>query len=141
MTVQTRIYLPLTAAALRRLDRSGRLEPAPFTAYAVTTDLRREHPTADDEELEYLAFKDAARSGGEPSPVVAAADVDADAVTDLVEPAAAVSAIQVATAVSRPRVAAFHVVLPSSDAVSDGQVPDYAWYDATELSAVLDLLG
>ena len=60
MTVQNRVYVALDRAALRRLATAGRLEPAPFTAYAVTTDLRREHPNADDEELEYLAFIDAA---------------------------------------------------------------------------------
>ena len=56
VTVQNRVYVALDRAALRRLATAGRLEPAPFTAYAVTTDLRREHPNADDEELEYLAF-------------------------------------------------------------------------------------
>ena len=40
MTVQTRVYVPLTVAALRRLGTGGLLEPAPFTAYAVTNDLR-----------------------------------------------------------------------------------------------------
>jgi len=50
--------VPRLNILLASLD--DRLEPAPFTAYAVTTDLRREHPNADDEELEYLAFIDAA---------------------------------------------------------------------------------
>ena len=63
MTVQNRVYVALDRTALRRLATAGRLEPAPFTAYAVTTDLRREHPNADDEELEYLAFIDAASDG------------------------------------------------------------------------------
>jgi hypothetical protein len=140
MTVQTRVYVPLTVAALRRLQAGGQLEPAPFTAYAVTTDLRRENPIADDEELEFLAFTDAATPTIESSPaaVIAAADVDADVVTDLLAPAAAVSAVRVATAVPRRQVASFHVADPESG--PDGQ-PDYSWYDATELEAVLDLLG
>lgn len=140
MTVQTRVYVPLTVAVLRRLGTGGQLEPAPFTAYAVTNDLRREHPTADDEELEFLAFTDAstATTGAGPAPVVAAADVDTDVVTDLLAPAAAVSAVHVATPVPRRQVASFHVADPGSG--RDGP-PDYSWYDATELDAVLDLVG
>jgi len=139
VTVQTRVYVPLTVAALRRLGTGGLLEPAPFTAYAVTNDLRLEHPNADDEELEFLAFTDASTSttGAGPAPVVAAADVDADVVTDLLAPAAAVSAVRVATAVPRRQVASFHVADPGSG--PEGP-PDYSWYDATELDGVLDLL-
>ena len=141
MTVQNRVYVAMDGTALRRLAASGRLEPAPFTAYAVTTDLRREHPNADDEELEFLAFTDAATdaatdAGTDESAglarVVAAADVDADLVTDLLEPNAPVSAVRVAAAVPRRQVASFHVA-------DDGA--DYAWYDATELDVVIDLLG
>lgn len=140
MTVQIRVYVPLTVAALRRLGTNGQLESAPFTAYAVTNDLRREHPNADEEELEFLAFTDASASttGAGPAPVVAAADVDADVVTDLLAPAAAVSAVRVAAAVPRRQVASFHVADPGSG--SDGP-PDYSWYDATELDGVLDLLA
>jgi hypothetical protein len=133
VTVQSRVYVALDRAALRRLATAGRLEPAPFRAYAVTTDLRREHPSADDEELEYLAFTDAATvASGGAARVVAAADVDADLVTDLLEPDAPVSAVHVAAAVPRRQVASFHV---ADDAA------DYAWYDATELDVVIDLLG
>jgi hypothetical protein len=133
VTTQTRVYVPLAAADLRRLADRGRLEPAAFTAYAVTTDLRREHPTADDDELEFLAFTDAARPSGASARLVAAADVDADVVTDLLDPAEPVSAVRVAATVSRRQVASFHV--------ADVPGPDYSWYDATELDVVLDLLG
>ena len=84
MTVQNRVYVALTAPRCAGSATAGRLEPAPFTAYAVTTDLGRENPNADDEELEYLAFTDAASdaataaANGGPARVVAAADVDAD---------------------------------------------------------------
>ena len=138
MTVQNRVYVALDRTALRRLATAGRLEPAPFTAYAVTTDLRREHPNADDEELEYLAFTDAASDAatdaatGGPARVVAAADVDADLLTDLLEPGAPVSAVRVAAEVPRRQVASFHVA---------DEGADYAWYDATELDVVIDLLG
>ena len=138
MTVQNRVYVALDRTALRRLATAGRLEPAPFTAYAVTTDLGRENPNADDEELEYLAFTDAASdaatapANGGPARVVAAADVDADLLTDLLEPGAPVSAVRVAAAVPRRQVASFHVA---------DEGADYAWYDATELDVVIDLLG
>ena len=130
MTVQNRVYVALDRTALRRLATAGRLEPAPFTAYAVTTDLGRENPNADDEELEYLAFTDAASdaataaANGGPARVVAAAD--------LLEPGAPVSAVRVAAAVPRRQVASFHVA---------DEGADYAWYDATELDVVIDLLG
>lgn len=132
--MQTRIYVPLTAAALRRLRADGRLESVPLTAYAVTTDLRRANPGADDEGLEYLAFGDAARSGD--APVVAAADVDADVVTDLLAPGAPVSAVRVASAVARRQVASFHV----AERAPSGAEPEHAWYDATELDVVLEAL-
>ncbi len=138
MTVQNRVYVALDRTALRRLATAGRLEPAPFTAYAVTTDLGRENPNADDEELEYLAFTDAASdaataaANGGPARVVAAADVDADLLTDLLEPGAPVSAVRVAEPVPRRQVASFHVA---------DEGADYAWYDATELDVVIDLLG
>ena len=131
MSVQTRIYVQMTAASLRRLRDSGELQPAPFTAYAVTTDLRRGNPSADDEELEFLAFTDATAAGD--APVVTAADVDADLVTDLLDDGAAVSAVRIASPVSRRQVASFHVV--------DLDGPDYSWYDATELDVVIDALG
>ena len=138
MTVQNRVYVALNRTALRRLATAGRLEPAPFTAYAVTTDLRREHPNADDEELEYLAFIDAATDAasdagtGGPARVVAAADVDADLLTDLLVPGAPVSAVRVAAPVPRRQVASFHVA---------DEGAGFAWYDATELDVVIDLLG
>jgi len=142
VTVQNRVYVALDRAALRRLATAGRLESAPFTAYAVTTDLRREHPNADDEELEYLAFIDAASDvasdaatdagTGGPARVVAAADVDADLLTDLLEPGAPVSAVRVAAPVPRRQVASFHVA---------DEGAGFAWYDATELDVVIDLLG
>ena len=57
----------------------------------MTTDLRRSNPSADVEELEYLAFTDAAAGD---APVIAAADVDADVVTDLLDGGADVRVVQ-----------------------------------------------
>ncbi|MEO7234521.1 MAG: hypothetical protein ABIW80_04020 [Lapillicoccus sp.] len=143
--MQRRIYLPLSAEELRRLGAQGDLAPAPFTAYAVTDDLRRDHPASDEEELEYLAFTDAdAAASGEAGAagevrLLAAADVDESAVTELLDAGRAVSAVRVSTAVPRRHVVSFHVAEPAQGA--DGGLPAYAWYDATELDVVLDLLA
>lgn len=134
-----RIYVPVTSTGLRRLGDGGSLEPPPFTAYAVTTDLRREHPTADEEELEYLAFLDATTSQSRDGAAVAAADVDAEVVTDLLDAGVPVSAVQVAAGVFRRQVASFHVADAASKG-ADRALRDYLWYDATELDVVVDLL-
>lgn len=132
--MQTRVYVPLTVAALRRLGSSGAIGPAPVVAHAVTTDLRREHPAADLEELEYRAFLESSASGRQRARVVAAADVEAGAVVE--DPAAGhpVSAVRVSVPIARSWIASFHV------AVAAGS-PDYSWYDATELEVVLEIFG
>jgi hypothetical protein len=143
--VQTRVYLPLTVSELRRLGRDGTLAPAPIPAYAVTVDLRRERPGADEEELEYLAFLDAAGSGTAGTVrVVAAADVDADAVEELLAREAPVSEVRVTVPVPMRHVASLHVAEgPVATAAGNG-IPDlasgFSWYDATELDVVVDLL-
>ncbi len=138
-TVQRRIYRPLAVAELRRLGADGAVEPAPFTAYAVTSDLRREHPSSDEDELEYLAFTDAAASGAPGGvPLLAAADVDEDDVAELLDAGRAVSAVSISAAVPRRQVVSFHVAEPGRGA--DDGVPAYSWYDATELDVVVDLL-
>lgn len=137
--MQTRIYLPLTVAALRHLSRIGAIEPAPLTAHAVTTDLRREHGAADDEELEYLAFLDAARStaaGG--VRVVAAADVDDETLAEVLADDESLSGVRVSAPVPRRRIASLHVALDQPG--DTGKAPDLLWYDATELDVVIDLL-
>jgi hypothetical protein len=137
-----RIYLPLTVPELRRLGRDGTIEPAPITAYAVTTDLRRDHPSADEDELEYLAFLDAA--GSVPAGavrVVAAADVDADAVGEVLAGDASVSQVRVALPVPKRRVASLHVAEATGAGAASNGIPEFSWYDATELEVVLDLLA
>ncbi|MGP4114801.1 DUF6912 family protein [Streptomyces sp. 4N509B] len=51
-----RVYVPLTLPGLARLRRSGQVEPAPLTAYAVTPGLRAWYGADDQEELEYAAL-------------------------------------------------------------------------------------
>jgi hypothetical protein len=141
--VQTRIYRPVTVDDLRRLSSDGVLGPAPATAYAVTDDLRRQHAGADDEELEYLAFLDAARAT-ESARVLAAADVDDSQVDELLDGTLAVSAVRVTAPVARRQVVSFHVADPN-DASDAGEpasgIPAFSWYDATELDVVLELLA
>ena len=140
--MQTRVYLPLTATELRRLRESGRIEPAPMTAYAVTSDLRRDHPGADDEELEYLAFLDAAGSAAPDAVrVVAAADVDAEAVAELLAGDAALSQVRIAIPVPKRRVASLHVAEPTNAGETSNGIPEFSWYDATELDVLVDLLS
>ena len=158
--VQTRIYRPLTVAELRHLGADGTIGPAPFTAYAVTDVLRRQHPGADEEELEYLAFTDAVTTGltgsrgvvvgagdggDDAARVVAAADVDAEIVEAPDRPGQPVTAVQVTGPVSRRQVASFHVAEPAgsegASGAGAGGIPELSWYDATELDVVLDLLG
>ncbi|MFL6114699.1 MAG: DUF6912 family protein [Catenulispora sp.] len=57
-----RVYLPSTLSALAELHKTGRLAPAPLTAYAVTPALREWYTEGDGEELEYAAMTDAARA-------------------------------------------------------------------------------
>ncbi|GAA1960932.1 DUF6912 family protein [Catenulispora subtropica] len=57
-----RVYLPATLSALAELHKTGRLSPAPLTAYAVTPALREWYTEGDSEELEYAAMTDAARA-------------------------------------------------------------------------------
>ena len=57
-----RVYLPATLSALAELHKTGRLTPAPLTAYAVTPALREWYTDGDSEQLEYAAMTDAARA-------------------------------------------------------------------------------
>lgn len=57
-----RVYLPATLPVLAELHKTGRLTPAPPTAYAVTPALREWYTEGDSEELEYAALTDAARA-------------------------------------------------------------------------------
>lgn len=143
----TRIYLPLNASMLRDLFTHGAVEGAPLPAHAVTDAVRASAPSAGQDEWEYVALNDAARTAGallrpgERRRIVAAADVSAD----LLGPAAAAdsaveSAVVVTDAVPLRRIASVHVdgdaILEDDSAEDD----DLLWYDVTELPAVLDLL-
>ena len=78
-----RVYLPGTVPLLRHLEQAGELPPQ--TGFAVTPTLREWYASGDTEELEYVAFTEAARASlrlldADPAAprrrVVVAADVD-----------------------------------------------------------------
>lgn len=56
----TRVYVPATLAMVAELRRRGRLTAA--EAYAVTPALRECYSAGDEEELEYVAFTEAAQA-------------------------------------------------------------------------------
>jgi hypothetical protein len=138
----TRIYIPLNASGLRKLDTDRALGGAPFLAHAVTEAVRDSAPTAGQDEWEYAALNDAAQSSvsllpsGESRRIVAAADVT----PELVGPATAAdatveSAVSISDSVALNRIASFHV-----DADDASEDDDLLWYDVTELSAILAML-
>lgn len=57
-----RIYVPTTVAGLRRLLDAEQLQPLSGTAFALTPRLREAWLSDDDEELEYMAMREAARA-------------------------------------------------------------------------------
>ncbi|MBK6954866.1 MAG: hypothetical protein IPJ15_16615 [Actinomycetales bacterium] len=139
---RVRIYLPLTAAEVDVLLAGDSLRPA--TAYAVTVRLASVTPGADVEELEYAAFLDAAAAAGRARSgdiaarrVIAAADVDPGAVTELALPHERTPAeVALGAPVDLRAIASLHVdEEPGSDDDSD-----LLWFDATEALSVRQLL-
>ncbi|MFB9659373.1 DUF6912 family protein [Glycomyces mayteni] len=85
-----RIYVPASVAMLRELVGTGELKPV-SAVHTVTSWLRREAPGADEEDLEYTAFADAALAslpllaGGAPRRIVVSADVPDERVAEHAE--------------------------------------------------------
>jgi len=141
----TRIYIPLNAAELRRLDADRAVTGAPFLAYAVTDAVRASAPAAGQDEWEYSALSDAVLrsavllSPGEKRRLVAAADVEQELVGpavpsdsgDFIED----SAVLILDSVALNRIASFHV-----DADEASEDDELLWYDVTELPVILALL-
>jgi hypothetical protein len=119
-----RIYVPATLAMLRRLVADGKIDPLGGTAFALTPALREAYVSDDDEELEYVAMRDAARAslrllaielaGDQPGPprrVVVAVDTDlAEARPDLDD-----AAVRVVGSVPASAVAAVHIDDPDAE--------------------------
>ena len=135
---QTRIYIPLNAAGVRRLASERQLGDSQVHAFAVTGRVERADPTGDEETWEYAALTEAVEAAGLLRPghgkrVVAAADVDPTWVQESGDTAAAVL---VQSAVPLSRVVSFHV----DESADDEGMDDLLWYDATELEELLSLL-
>jgi NTE family protein len=138
--IMTRIYIPLNASGLHSLASDGVVAGAPFIAHAVTDALQAGAPGAAEDEWEYAALQDAARTSrglltaGESRRIVAAADVLSDSVLPAAADPDTVSEVTISDPVELRRIASFQV---------DGDDPaddDLLWYDVTELPVVLDLL-
>ena len=137
---RTRIYIPLNADGLRRVDVDGILAGAPISAHAVTEAVRAAAPAAGRDDWEYAALKDAAQSSGalltsgEHRRIVAAADVTPDLVGPGPLDSTAASAVSISGSVALQRIVSFHV---GDGAAGDD---DLLWYDVTELPVILALL-
>ncbi len=138
----TRIYIPLNASGLRSLDGDRALGSAPFLAQAVTEALQASAPSGVQDEWEYIALYEAARSSAElltsaeSRRIVAAADVDEEVVGPA--PAGSIddSAVSITEPVALNRIASFHVDGDNAD-----EDDDLLWYDVTELPLILTNLG
>lgn len=144
--MQRRIYVPVTRAALVGLRSGGGLTGTPLVAFAATAQLRSEHPGADEEELEYLAFLDAIRAGGPgvgSRRVVGAADVEQESVAEPQRRAdrGPASEVGVLDPVPLRRLVSFHVEEASGGGSPAKDEGEFLWYDVTELDALLDLLA
>jgi hypothetical protein len=137
-----RIYVPLGRTGLLALASDRVLEAEagrPLVAYAVTRGLEAAHPGEGVEELEYLAFCDAAtaaralRETPTDRRVVVSADADADWLSDHEGGTAAVA---LTSALPIARIASLHVDDEAALAAGDDSPDELLWYDATELGEV-----
>lgn len=142
-----RVYVPLGRRGLLALVTEREVRATgdrPLTAYAVTSGLEAAHPGEGAEELEYLAFCDAAaaaRALREPSSdrrVVVSADADAGW---LVDGEGGRAAVALTTAIPLSRVASLHVDDVDAVAAGNESADEMLWYDATELDEVRALFG
>ncbi|GAA2294264.1 hypothetical protein GCM10009853_057820 [Glycomyces scopariae] len=128
-----RIYVPANAALLRTLAGTGEIKPV-SAVRTVTSWLRREAPGADEEDLEYTAFADAALdslpllAGGVPRRIVVSADVPGDLLSEHAEGTGA----DFDGVVKLKRVAAFH----ADDASAAEEVARALAADEPDLDAV-----
>jgi hypothetical protein len=138
MSTMRRVYLPLSQAQLQALHEERELGDPNFTGFGATRAARSEQPEVDDEEVhEYRAAQDAARAalaaGG---CVVAAADVAASGVLE----SGAGTRLTVPGPLALKRFASFHLIDEESAAQDPEAELELSWFDATELTLLLDAL-
>ncbi len=127
----TRVYVPGTLTVLRDIVLAAGSGPAPFTAHAVTPELRQAYPDGGEEEWEYAASAAAARSAlallveGDPARrVVVAADVGSVVPVAGDDP----TLVTVDEVVPFRRIAA--VLVDDEEAAADVSAAVAAWADA-----------
>lgn len=163
-----RVYIPATFAMLKELDAEGTIHARSGWGFAATPALTEFFTSGDEEEIEAVAFDDAALAslrllaiGDEPDfphrRVVISADVDAVPQPDMGE-----SVVKLSTPVALEDVAAIHVDIADAEeatkratelidaadlgdqdaelAVGDAQDNYLAFYDPTELPFLVELL-
>ena len=163
-----RVYIPATFAMLKELDAEGTLHARSGWGFAATPALTEFFTSGDEEEIEAVAFDDAALAslrllaiGDEPDfphrRVVISADVDATPQPDMGE-----SVVKLSAAITREDVAAIHVDIAAAEdatkkatelidaadlgdqdaelAVGDAQDNYLAFYHPDELPFLVELL-
>lgn len=163
-----RVYIPATFAMLKELDADGSIHARSGWGFAATPALTEFFTSGDEEEIEAVAFDDAALAslrllaiGDEPDfphrRVVISADVDA-----VPQPEMGESVVKLSAPVTLEDVAAIHVDIADAEeatkratefidaadlgdqdaelAVGDAQDNYLAFYDPTELPFLVDLL-
>ena len=163
-----RVYIPATFAMLKELDAEGTIHARSGWGFAATPALVEFFTSGDEEEIEAVAFDDAALAslrllaiGDEPDfphrRVVISADVDATPQPDMGE-----SVVKLSEAIAREDVAAIHVDIAAAEeatkkatelidaadlgdqdaelAVGDAQDNYLAFYHPDELSFLVELL-
>ena len=163
-----RVYIPATFGMLKQLDADGLFHPRSGWAFAATPALTEFYTSGDEEEIELIAFDDAALASlrllaigdEEDFPhrrVVVSADVDAT-----LQPEMGESVVKLAGPVALDDVAAIHIDVEEAEeatrratelidaadlgdqdaelAVGDAQDNYLAFYDPTELPFLIELL-
>ena len=163
-----RVYIPATFAMLKELDAEGTIHARSGWGFAATPALVEFFTSGDEEEIEAVAFDDAALAslrllaiGDEPDfphrRVVISADVDATPQPDMGE-----SVVKLSEAIAREDVAAIHVDIAAAEeatkkatelidaadlgdqdaelAVGDAQDNYLAFYHPDELPFLVELL-
>ncbi|WP_296147914.1 DUF6912 family protein [uncultured Corynebacterium sp.] len=163
-----RVYIPATFAMLKELDAEGTIHARSGWGFAATPALVEFFTSGDEEEIEAVAFDDAALAslrllaiGDEPDfphrRVVISADVDAVPQPDMGE-----SVVKLSETINREDVAAIHVDIAAAEeatkkatelidaadlgdqdaelAVGDAQDNYLAFYHPDELSFLVELL-
>lgn len=163
-----RVYIPATFAMLKELDADGEIHARSGWGFAATPALVEFFTSGDEEEIEAVAFDDAALAslrllaiGDEPDfphrRVVISADVDATPQPDMGE-----SVVKLSEAITREDIAAIHVDIAAAEeatkkatelidaadlgdqdaelAVGDAQDNYLAFYHPDELPFLVELL-